>query len=217
MSNRRLVPLNVVSLPTAPSGMSRAGDIYHNATDGNLYVSDGSVWTALGGADGPYGSGNFDADFSLKTTDDLAEGTTRKYFTNQRAIDATDGVYDPIGSATAAEFAANLYTDQAIEGFDALPSQTGNEGKYLTTDGTTTSWGYVPTVASQFLVLSTAPSSPEMGAVYFNSTNRSLQVFDGIAWTSAGSIYGSVIDGGTSGTTFNATSLLDGGLSSTTY
>lgn len=217
MSNRRLVPLNVVSLPTAPSGMPRPGDIYHNSTDGNIYVSDGSVWTAIGGADGPYGSGDFETDFNLRTTDDLSEGLSRKYFTDQRAIDATDGVYDPIGSATAAEFAANLYTDQSIEGFDALPSQTGNGGKYLTTDGSTTSWGYVPTVASQFLVLATPPASPEMGAVYFNSSNRSLQVFDGIQWTSAGSIYGSVIDGGTSGTYFNATSLLDGGLSSTAY
>lgn len=45
--------------------------------------------------------------------------------------------------ADAAESAANAYTDAAIAGFDALPSQTGNAGKFLTTDGSATSWGTV--------------------------------------------------------------------------
>ena len=217
MSNRRLVPLNVVSLPTAPSGVARAGDLYHNSTDGNLYVSDGTAWTALGGADGPYGSGDFDYDFSRKTTDDLTEGSTNKYFTAQRALTATQGAYDAYGSAVAAEVAANLYTDQAIAGFDALPTQTGNAGKFLSTNGTTTSWQTVSTVSSQFLVQSSAPASPTMGAVYFNSTTRSLLVFDGNDWISAGAIYGSVIDGGNSRTSYQPTSLLDGGVSSSTY
>ena len=44
-------------------------------------------------------------------TDDLSEGTTNLYFTDQRALDATASAYDSAGSADAAEAAANSYTD----------------------------------------------------------------------------------------------------------
>ena len=51
-------------------------------------------------------------------TDDLDEGTTNLYFTNQRALDATAAAYDPAGAAAAAEAAANLYTDGEISDLD---------------------------------------------------------------------------------------------------
>lgn len=210
MSNRRLVPLNVVALPVVPTGGHRAGDLVYLETDGNLYVSDGQSWTALGGAVGPYGSVDFAADFAAQTTDNLTEGADNLYFTEARARAATDGMYDPAGSAIAAEIAANLYTDAAIADFDALPSQTGNAGKYLTTDGTATSWGEVSTEASKFVVAPVPPSAPVMGSCYFDSTLLSLRVYDGTKWENAGSITGSV-DGGNSSTLYMTT--LDGGTS----
>lgn len=39
------------------------------------------------------------------------------------------------------------FSDAAVVGIDALPSQTGNDGKYLTTNGTTASWQTVPAAA----------------------------------------------------------------------
>lgn len=44
-------------------------------------------------------------------TDDLAEGVTNLYFTDQRALDATNAAYDAAGSAATAESNANTYTD----------------------------------------------------------------------------------------------------------
>jgi hypothetical protein len=44
-------------------------------------------------------------------TDDLDEGTTNLYFTNQRALNATSAAYDAAGSAATAESNANDYTD----------------------------------------------------------------------------------------------------------
>ena len=41
------------------------------------------------------------------------------------------------------------YVDDAISAFDALPSQTGNTGKFLTTDGSATSWGTVDLTTKQ--------------------------------------------------------------------
>lgn len=52
------------------------------------------------------------------TTDDLAEGVTNLYFTNQRALDATAAAYDAAGSASAAQAAAQTYTDGEISTLD---------------------------------------------------------------------------------------------------
>lgn len=217
MSNRRLVPLNVLSVPNIPAGAAQSGDIIYVTADSNLYVSDGENWTSIGGASGPYGQLQFDQDFAEKTTDDLTEGLSNLYFTDQRALDATSTAYDPAGAATQAEVAANLYTDQSVAAFDPLPTQTGNDGKFLQTDGSTTSWAEVPTTASQFVVFSAEPSSPSMGAVYFDSTLLALRVYDGFQWLTvvettsldAASTSTSTADGGTAAST--PTAVLDGG------
>ena len=47
----------------------------------------------------------------------------------------------------------------AVAAFDALaPSQTGNSGKYLTTNGTTTSWGTISSAGTVTSVAATVPS-----------------------------------------------------------
>lgn len=46
------------------------------------------------------------------------------------------------GTSTT-QIATTAFVQTAIAGFEALPDQTGNAGKYLTTDGTTASWGEV--------------------------------------------------------------------------
>jgi hypothetical protein len=46
-----------------------------------------------------------------KTTDDLSEGATNLYFTNQRALDATASAYDAAGAAATAQAAAEDYAD----------------------------------------------------------------------------------------------------------
>lgn len=56
-------------------------------------------------------------DFPIHTTDDLPEGITNLYYTNQRVLDVIagfSGLYDPIGSATQALTDANTYTDLQI-------------------------------------------------------------------------------------------------------
>lgn len=47
-------------------------------------------------------------------TDDLDEGETNFYFTDQRALDATSSAYDAAGSASSAQSAAEGYTDDLI-------------------------------------------------------------------------------------------------------
>jgi hypothetical protein len=52
------------------------------------------------------------------TTDDLDEGTTNKYFTDQRALDATASAYDVAGAAASAQSAAESYADGLATNYD---------------------------------------------------------------------------------------------------
>ena len=56
----------------------------------------------------PYSSTNFASDFLSRTTDSLSEGANNKYFTSQRAIDAT------AAAVAAAITSANSYTDTRV-------------------------------------------------------------------------------------------------------
>jgi hypothetical protein len=51
------------------------------------------------------------SDISNHNTDGLSEGSSNKYFTDQRALDATEEAYDAAGSAAQALADANSYTD----------------------------------------------------------------------------------------------------------
>ena len=46
MSARALVPINVLATTTEPVG-ERAGDLYFNPDNHNLYVFDGVIWTEI--------------------------------------------------------------------------------------------------------------------------------------------------------------------------
>ena len=56
------------------------------------------------------------------TTDDLDEGTTNKYFTDQRALDATASAYDVAGAAAQALSDAEDYADGLAVNYDAAGS-----------------------------------------------------------------------------------------------
>ena len=64
-------------------------------------------------------------------------------------------------------------------GGESLPSQTGHEGEFLTTDGTNASWGQIPTMLTSGLVPSTSstvvntntPTAPSNG--WYNITAKS--------------------------------------------
>jgi hypothetical protein len=61
------------------------------------------------------------------TTDDLDEGTTNKYFTDQRALDATASAYDVAGAAASAQTAAESYADGLAVNYDAAGSASTAE------------------------------------------------------------------------------------------
>jgi hypothetical protein len=104
---------------------------------------------------------------------------------------ANNALYSTSSSALAAGTlpiaAGGTSAITANAAFNALaPSQTSNSGKYLTTNGTDTSWA---TVFSGATVSTTTPSSPSAGNLWFNSNFGNTYVYynDGTTnnWVSA--------------------------------
>ena len=95
-----------------------AAELLVNSTQSNISITGNGAGLTISAQGGLAGS----------TTDNLTEGTTNFYFTNQRALDATALAYDVIGSASTAESNAiaesNEYTDIAIAG---LGNQIGED------------------------------------------------------------------------------------------
>lgn len=78
--------------------------------------------------------------------------------TNQLALKAPLASPDLTGTPTAptatsgtstTQIATTEFVQLAVSSFDSLPSQTGNSGKYLATDGTNTSWATVDALPNQ--------------------------------------------------------------------
>jgi hypothetical protein len=67
---------------------------------------------------------------------------------------------------------------------DALPTQTGNSGKFLTTNGTEPSWATV-TIPPGTTVSDTAPSSPTAGQLWWKSDTGVLYIFYDNFWVEA--------------------------------
>ena len=90
---------------------------------------------------------------------------------------AASGDAFPDQSGNVGKFLTTDGSDVSWATVDALPSQTGNAGKFLTTDGTDASWSELPstTFASGDAVV-TLPENPSAGQVY-------QYVGTGTAWT----------------------------------
>jgi hypothetical protein len=162
--------------------MTRARDIANN------WAADITGVTAGTGITGGGTSGAVTVTNSMATTidakGDLVVGSGADAFvrvavgSNNQVLTADSATTSGVKWATA----------------DALPSQTGNSGKYLTTDGTTASWGSVGTKWTY-----RATASDSIYSIAYNGSNLYVAVGsngsllsspDAITWTSRTSGFG---------------------------
>ena len=137
------------------------GDVYNVVSNGKNYAWTGSEWDDLGGTvDLSEYQKTADADSKYATKASLnslqgskqdisnlsqtLDDSTTKYPSNKAvktAIDAKDSL--PSQAGNNGKFLTTNGTNPSWQNVDALPSQSGQSGKFLTTNGTTASWGDV--------------------------------------------------------------------------
>ena len=83
--------------------------------------------------------------------DELVSGTNIKTVNNTSLLGSGNITIDslPTQTGNSGKFLTTDGTDASWASVDALPTQTGNSGKFLTTDGSAASWASVDTLPSQ--------------------------------------------------------------------
>lgn len=160
---------------TVPSDLSNTLNDYILAAD-------------LGNPDGP-AQLNIDGNLIVPKSSIIFEGATADSY------ETTLTVTDPTADRTltlpneTGTVATQGYVDTAISSFQALPSQSGNNGKYLTTDGSSTSWGTIDLSSKQDVV--SGVSSTEIG--YLDGVTSGIQnQIDGKLSLSGGTMTGNL-------------------------
>jgi hypothetical protein len=94
---------------------------------------------------------------------------------HQAALSITESQVSDLG-----DYATNTALTNAINNIDTLPSQTGNSGKYLTTDGTDASWAAVEALPDAIDVNASSPADSlaidASGAVGIGTTSPARAV-----------------------------------------
>ena len=137
-----------------------AGEIVWTTNGHKLYVGDGvtpggiDVAAQLGGVGVAYNqtTGKLDLNLGAANTDTLLEGSNHLYFTANRAVAAAgNSLVAGNGFNTGITFSYDDVNHRITAvvtggGGTTLPSQTGNAGKFLSTDGAgTLNWSAVAT------------------------------------------------------------------------
>jgi hypothetical protein len=86
------------------------------------------------------------------------------------SLDTSSVYVVPTQSGQTGKFLTTDGTSSSWAPVDALPSQTGNAGEFLTTDGTTASWA----VVAGSLAQPTEPSSPTDGQIWVDTDGTAL-------------------------------------------
>ncbi len=131
------------------------------------------------------GQAKLDAKQTTANLSQTLDDSTTKYPSNN-AVKVVVDVKQDISNLSqtlddsTSKYPSNNAVKEAIDAKDSLPSQSGQSGKFLTTDGTTASWGTVDVSgainthntdlnahSNKFQVVSALPSSPNASVFYF--------------------------------------------------
>jgi len=89
-------------------------------------------------------------DLTDVNTTGVADGQALLYNSTTSKFEAADVDALPTQTGNSGKYLTTDGTNSSWADVDALPSQTGNSGKYLTTDGSTTSWANTGAAAGVF-------------------------------------------------------------------
>lgn len=135
---------SVATYADLPAVGQTLGDMYNITSDGSNYVWTGSGWDAISGIVdlSAYRTSAAQDLIDSGKQDTLVSGTNIKTVNNTSLLGSGDITIDSLPSQTgqSGKFLTTDGTDASWATVNALPSQTGQAGRYLTTDGTDASW-----------------------------------------------------------------------------
>ena len=103
-----------------------------------------------------------------------SSGTTIKTLDNVDELSTSAAI--PSQTGNSGEFLTTDGSNLSWAVIDAIPSQTGNAGKYLKTDGTTATWATVSSVPVTNTVTSTGTLTPTSGYDAFHVTAQAAPI-----------------------------------------
>lgn len=121
----------------------------------------------------------------LSTKQDvLVSGTNIKTINSNSILGSGNLDIDALPSQTgqSGKFLTTDGTDASWANVDALPSQTGQSGKYLTTDGSSASWATVsttPSIDNKSITTNASDELQTIGVINQNDTTTALKVWSG--------------------------------------
>jgi len=142
ISRRFLQPINLLNAESDPSTAIQ-GDIYYNTLSDVVKYYDGSQWNEVGAGTGV--SVSESAPTATNTGEGWFKSSTSELFIWDGTywVEATSTIQGetlPDQEGNSGKFLSTDGSDTSWQTVDALPDQTGNSGKYLTTDGSIASW-----------------------------------------------------------------------------
>jgi hypothetical protein len=127
------------------------------------YRWDGTAWMVIGV--------DFTTDYATyaELTSHEVDSTNVHAITNTALLETQTGAQ---AKATTALNSANSYTDTKV--ITAVPSQTGHSGKFLTTNGTLTSWGTVDLTTKANIANPTFTGTPAAPTATFGTNTTQI-------------------------------------------
>ena len=157
---------------TAPEAPT-LGDSWYKQSTGSFFIYDGDYWVEVNGIVDGLTEDQVQDYASTLFTHSNHTGITATYDDVNGEIILTSSGQD-LSSYLTQESASTIYaTKTELNNIDALPSQTGNNGKYLTTDGSLASWGILD--LSLYLTESSASTTYATQAALNNINGESDQ------------------------------------------
>lgn len=150
--------INITTLGTISSGTWNASIISETYLDASLARVNSPTFSGTVVLPGTTSIGNV-TNLEISYLDGVTS-SIQTQLNNKLDSSTASSTYAPIASPT---FTGTVnFASATVTGIDLLPSQTGNSGKYLTTNGTAASWaGVAGSVYSN-----DAPASPSVGQIW---------------------------------------------------
>lgn len=159
------------------------GDTWYKQSNGSFFIYDGDYWIEVNGIIDSLTEDQVQDYASTLFTHNNHTGITATYDDANGEIILTSSAQD-LNSYLTQSSASTIYLTQSsasttyatqvdLDNIDALPSQTGNDGKYLTTSGSVASWGTLD--LSLYLTESSASTTYATQAALNNINGESDQ------------------------------------------